>query len=107
MRRKAGRDLAEAKGRKRARDAAYAWAAAEQRAVIRLHELIGEFQGALHRGTAPEVIAQFVAEACQRYDIDPGGVPEQIRATVGLPGAPAEPQPVPQPGPELDDSAGI
>jgi hypothetical protein len=42
-------------------------------------------EAALARGTAPDVIAGYVAEACSRNGLDPELVPAQIRAAAGLP----------------------
>ncbi|WP_280431543.1 hypothetical protein [Nocardia brasiliensis] len=81
------RDPEEARGRKRTRDAAYAWAAAEHKAGVRLQEFLGEMNAALQRGTAPEAIAEYITEACTRNGIDAGLLPPQIRAAAGLPTA--------------------
>ena len=65
------RDRAEAKGRKLASDAAFAWAAAQVRASERYDDLCREFDAATARGTDAELLAGFVREACAKYGVEP------------------------------------
>jgi hypothetical protein len=78
------RDLAEARGRKRSRDAAYAWAAAAAKARDREAEFTDELTAALRRGTVPDMLADYIREACDRYGIDPKQLPVQLLEQVGL-----------------------
>lgn len=78
------RDLAEARGRKRSRDAVYALAAAAARARDRGTECSAEFDAALRRGTSPDMLADYIKEACDRYGIDPQHLPTQLLRRVGL-----------------------
>ncbi|MGW4125782.1 hypothetical protein [Nocardia sp. NPDC004711] len=79
------RDLAEARGRKRTRDAAYAWAAAEQKALLRLEEFVAELGAALERGTDVNVLGEYITEACERNGIDRNLLPAEVLTAAGLP----------------------
>ncbi|MGW4719387.1 hypothetical protein [Nocardia sp. NPDC004260] len=76
------RDLAEARGRKSARDAAHAWAAATRKAADRRDELIAERDAALGRGTAAGLLAGYIREACERHGIDWHLLPPEIQADI-------------------------
>ncbi|MEU4345610.1 hypothetical protein AB0H00_30890 [Nocardia sp. NPDC023852] len=78
------RDLAEARGRKSARDAAHAWAAATRKAADRRDELIAERDAALGRGTAAGLLAGYILEACERHGIDWHLLPPEIQADITL-----------------------
>lgn len=69
------RDRAEAKGRKLASDAAFAWAAAQARARERYDDLVTEYSAAAGRGTDAELLAGFLREACAKYDLEPPSLP--------------------------------
>ncbi|WP_280265828.1 hypothetical protein [Nocardia wallacei] len=77
------RDLAEARGRKTTRDAAYAWAAAAKKARDREIEFGAELAAALQRGTDRALLATYIHEACDRYGVDPAQLTSEIRAQVG------------------------
>jgi hypothetical protein len=76
--------LAEARGRKSARDAAHAWAAAARKAADRRDELVAERAAALGRGTAAEVLTGYILEACERHGIDWHLLPSEIQADITL-----------------------
>lgn len=78
------RDRAEARGRKLARDAAYAWAVSAARTEDRLRELAAEIDAAIDRGTPPQLLAEFLAEACARSEIDLDRIPTSIRTALGI-----------------------
>ncbi|WP_306358977.1 MULTISPECIES: hypothetical protein [unclassified Nocardia] len=78
------RDREEARGRKRSRDAAYAWAAAAAKARDRQAELRAELDAALGRGTEPGMLADYVREACSRYDIPVHLLSGEIRIPIDL-----------------------
>jgi hypothetical protein len=76
------RDLAEARGRKKARDAAYGWAAAEARVRDRHRELDAELSAARDRGTDPDTLREYLHEACDRYGISPDTLPPDLAAAI-------------------------
>ncbi|GAB2683208.1 hypothetical protein [Nocardia goodfellowii] len=78
------RDIAEARARKKVRDAAYAWAASAHRTAARRDELGAELQAARQHGSDPDVLVGYLTEACERYGLDPATVPQQLRDTTRL-----------------------
>ncbi|MBF6284502.1 hypothetical protein REK76_29395 (plasmid) [Nocardia farcinica] len=80
--RRRARDLKEARGRKLARDAAYGWAAAEARLIERHQELAAELAAARGRGTDPEMLLEFLAEARARHGLDPAMLPPDLIAEI-------------------------
>ncbi|MEU2258558.1 hypothetical protein ABZ540_35940 [Nocardia xishanensis] len=80
--RRRARDLKEARGRKLARDAAYGWAAAQARLAERHQELAAELAAARARGTDPETLLEFLAEARARHGLDPATLPPDLIAEI-------------------------
>ncbi|MEV6073372.1 hypothetical protein AB0L82_43075 [Nocardia sp. NPDC052001] len=76
------RDLAEARGRKTARDAAHAWASAARKAADRRAELVTERDAALARGTDPAMLVDFILEACERHGVDWHLLPADVQADI-------------------------